>query len=231
MNVTRLRRWTIWILAVLLLVSIAPVLILRWVAPPTSSVMLQRSFAESRPQDYQWVPLERISPYAALAVVAAEDQTFPQHHGFDVAAIRDAMDSNASGGRLRGASTLTQQVARNLFLWQGRSYLRKGLEAWFTVWLELLWPKQRILEVYLNIAETGRQTFGVEAAAWRFFQRPASALTREQAALVAAVLPSPRRSRLDRPSDYIHRRQATILQQMEQLDKRDWLKDILPENR
>ena len=164
-------------------------------------------------------------------MVAAEDQTFPQHHGFDVAAIRDALDSNASGGRLRGASTLTQQVARNLFLWQGRSYLRKGLEAWFTIWLELLWPKQRILEVYLNIAETGQQTFGVEAAAWRYFQRPASALTREQAALVAAVLPSPRRSRLDRPSDYILRRQATILQQMEQLGKRDWLQDILPENR
>ncbi|MGB5442459.1 MAG: monofunctional biosynthetic peptidoglycan transglycosylase [Gammaproteobacteria bacterium] len=231
MNNTRPRRWTLWILAFLLLVSIAPVMVLRWVAPPTSSVMLQRSFAEAQPQNYQWVPLESISPYAALAVVAAEDQTFPQHHGFDVAAIRDALDSNASSGRLRGASTLTQQVARNLFLWQGRSYLRKGLEAWFTIWLELLWPKQRILEVYLNIAETGQQTFGVEAAAWRYFQRPASALTREQAALVAAVLPSPRRSRLDRPSDYILRRQATILQQMEQLGKRDWLQDILPENR
>jgi len=224
----RLRRWTIRVLAAVLLLSIVPVLVLRWVAPPTSSVILQRSFSEGQPQDYQWVPITRISPYAALAVVAAEDQKFPQHHGFDIAAIRDAVHSNASGGRLRGASTLTQQVARNLFLWQGRSYLRKGLEAWFTVLLEVLWSKERILEVYLNIAETGRQTFGVEAAAWRFFQRPASALSREQAALIAAVLPSPRRSRLDRPSDYILQRQERILQQMQQLGGTAWLKGILP---
>ena len=228
MNAKRLSRWIIGILAAVLLVSIVPVLVLRWVAPPTSSVILQRSLSEGKPQDYQWVPITRISPYAALAVVAAEDQKFPQHHGFDIAAIRDAIHSNASGGRLRGASTLTQQVARNLFLWQGRSYLRKGLEAWFTLLLEVLWSKERILEVYLNIAETGKQTFGVEAAAWRFFQRPASALSREQAALIAAVLPSPRRSRLDRPSDYILLRQEKILQQMQQLGGTAWLKGILP---
>ena len=228
MNAKRLSRWIIGILAAVLLVSIVPVLVLRWVAPPTSSVILQRSLSEGKPQDYQWVPITRISPYAALAVVAAEDQKFPQHHGFDIAAIRDAIHSNASGGRLRGASTLTQQVARNLFLWQGRSYLRKGLEAWFTLLLEVLWSKERILEVYLNIAETGKQTFGVEAAAWRFFQRPASALSREQAALIAAVLPSPRRSRLDRPSDYILQRQEKILQQMQQLGGTAWLKGILP---
>ncbi|MCK5481132.1 MAG: monofunctional biosynthetic peptidoglycan transglycosylase [Gammaproteobacteria bacterium] len=229
MNYIRLRRWIIRVLAAVLLISIVPVLVLRWVAPPTSSVILQRGFLEGRPQDYQWVSINRISPYAALAVVAAEDQKFPQHHGFDIAAIKDAVHSNASGGRLRGASTLTQQVARNLFLWQGRSYLRKGLEAWFTLLLELFWSKERILEVYLNIAETGKQTFGVEAAAWRFFQRPAIALSREQAALIAAVLPSPGRSRLDRPSDYILQRQANILQQMKQLGGTAWLKDILPE--
>ena len=228
MNYKCLRRWTAAIFVTVLLVSLLPVLVLRWVAPPTTSVILQRSFSEDQAQNYQWVPLERISPYAALAVVAAEDQTFPLHHGFDIASIRDALSDHAGGGRLRGASTLTQQVARNLFLWQGRSYLRKGLEAWFTVWLELLWSKQRILEVYLNIAETGTQTFGVEAAAWRFFQRPASVLSREQAALIAAVLPSPRRSRLDRPSDYILKRQASILQQMDQLGNRAWLQDILP---
>ena len=117
MNAKRLSRWIIGILAAVLLVSIVPVLVLRWVAPPTSSVILQRSLSEGQPQDYQWVPITRISPHAALAVVAAEDQKFPQHHGFDIAAIRDAVQSNASGGRLRGASTLTQQVARNLFLW------------------------------------------------------------------------------------------------------------------
>ena len=228
MNYKRLRRWALSILAAALLVSIVPVLVLRWVAPPTSSVILQRGFSEGRPQDYQWTPISRISPWAALAVVAAEDQKFPQHHGFDIASIKDALENNASGGRLRGASTLTQQVARNLFLWQGRSYVRKGLEAWFTLLLETLWPKQRILEVYLNIAETGRQTFGVQAAALRFFQRPASALSREQAALIAAVLPSPGRSRLDQPSGYILQRQEKILQQMEQLGGTSWLQGILP---
>ena len=224
----RLRRWSLRILAAVLLVSIAPLLVLRWVTPPTSAVILERSLSEGRPQDFQWVPLERISPYAALAVVAAEDQKFPRHHGFDFASISEAIQNNAGGGRLRGASTLTQQVARNLFLWQGRSYLRKGLEAWLTVWLEVLWPKERILEVYLNIAETGPQTFGMEAAAWRFFQRPAIALTREQAALIAAVLPSPRRSRPDAPSDYLLRRQQDILQQMQQLGGTAWLQGILP---
>jgi monofunctional biosynthetic peptidoglycan transglycosylase len=224
----RLRRWSLRILAAMLLLSIAPLLVLRWVTPPTSAVILERSLSEGRPQDFQWVPLERISPYAALAVVAAEDQKFPRHHGFDFASISEAIQNNAGGGRLRGASTLTQQVARNLFLWQGRSYLRKGLEAWLTVWLEVLWPKERILEVYLNIAETGPQTFGMEAAAWRFFQRPAIALTREQAALIAAVLPSPRRSRPDAPSDYLLRRQQDILQQMQQLGGTAWLQGILP---
>jgi len=228
MDYVRLRRWITRILAAALFISIIPVLVLRWVTPPASSVILQRSFSEDQAQDYQWVPLSRISPYAALAVVAAEDQKFPQHHGFDIAAIKNAVHSNARGGRLRGASTLTQQVARNLFLWQGRSYLRKGLEAWFTLLLELLWSKERILEVYLNIAETGKQTFGVQAAALRYFQRPASALSREQSALIAAVLPSPRRSRPDLPSDYILQRQATILQQMQQLGDTAWLKDILP---
>jgi monofunctional biosynthetic peptidoglycan transglycosylase len=228
MKKMRLRRWLIRILAAVLLISIVSVLVLRWVAPPTSSVILQRSFSEGQPQDYQWTPITRISPYVALAVVAAEDQKFPQHHGFDIASIKNAVHSNARGGRLRGASTLTQQVARNLFLWQGRSYVRKGLEAWFTLLLETLWSKQRILEVYLNIAETGKQTFGVQAAALRFFQRPASALNREQAALIAAVLPSPGRSRLEQPSDYILQRQEKILQQMEQLGGTSWLNGILP---
>ena len=228
MNYRRLHRWVLSILAAVLLISIVPVLVLRWVAPPTSSVILQRGFSEGRPQDYQWTPINRISPWAALAVVAAEDQTFPQHHGFDIAAIKDAMDNNASGGRLRGASTLTQQVARNLFLWQGRSYVRKGLEAWLTILLEIFWSKERILEVYLNIAETGKRTFGVQAASLKFFSRPASAITREQAALLAAVLPNPLRLRANRPSAYVLRRRNEILRQMAQLGGRAYLKGILP---
>jgi monofunctional glycosyltransferase len=224
----RLRYMLLLSLAALLTLSIVPVIVLRWVPPPTSSVMLQRTLTEGRQQNWQWVGIDRISAQAALAVVAAEDQKFPDHFGFDPQAIRDAISHNARGQRTRGASTLTQQVARNLFLWQGRSYLRKGLEAWIAVLLELFWSKQRILEVYLNIAETGPDTFGIEAAAWRYFDRPASALTPEQAALVAAVLPNPRRMRVDRPSAYVLARRDHILGQMALLGGVAYLGKILP---
>jgi len=228
MRMKSVRRWLFRGLAAGLLLSLVPVIALRWVAPPTSAVMLQRMLLDGHELDYQWVPLEHISPSAALAVVAAEDQKFPDHTGFDLQAIRDAVESNARGGRLRGASTLTQQVARNLFLWQGRSYLRKGLEAWFTLLLELFWPKQRILEVYLNIAETGPRTFGFQAAAHRYFGKPAATLSREQAALIAAVLPNPLRLHADRPSAYVLERRAHILRQMSQLGGPDYLRGILP---
>jgi monofunctional biosynthetic peptidoglycan transglycosylase len=224
----RLRRWLLRGVAAFLFISIIPVIVLRWVPPPTSTVILGRALSEGKQQDYQWVALERISPDAALAVVASEDQKFPSHRGFDLDAIRDAVEVHSQGGRLRGASTLTQQVARNLFLWQGRSFLRKGLEAWLTVLLELFWPKERILEVYLNIAETGRRTFGVQAASLKFFSRPASAITREQAALLAAVLPNPLRLQVSRPSAYVLGRRNEILRQMAQLGGRAYLKSILP---
>jgi len=224
----RLRRWLLWSVAAFLFISIIPIIVLRWVPPPTSAVMLSRALSEGEQQDYQWVALERISPDAALAVVASEDQKFPTHRGFDLDAIKDAVEQHAQGERLRGASTLTQQVARNLFLWQGRSFLRKGLEAWLTVLLELFWSKERILEVYLNIAETGKRTFGIQAASLKFFSRPASAITREQAALLAAVLPNPLRLRASRPSAYVLRRRNEILLQMTQLGGRAYLKGILP---
>lgn len=224
----RLRRWLLWTIASLILISIIPVLVFRWVAPPTSAVMLSRTLMEAEQQDYQWVPLTHMSADLPLAVVASEDQKFPDHFGFDISAIKDAVEQHAQGGRLRGASTLTQQVARNLFLWQGRSLLRKGLEAWLTVLLELFWSKERILEVYLNIAETGKQTFGVQAASLKFFSRPASAVTREQAALLAAVLPNPLRFRANRPSAYVLKRRNEILGQMAQLGGRSYLKGILP---
>lgn len=224
----RLRRWLLWTIAAMILVSITPVLIFRWVPPPTSAVMLSRTLMEAEQQDYQWVPLAHMSADLPLAVVASEDQKFPDHFGFDISAIKDAVEQHAQGGRLRGASTLTQQVARNLFLWQGRSLLRKGLEAWLTVLLELFWSKERILEVYLNIAETGKQTFGVQAASLKFFSRPASAITREQAALLAAVLPNPLRFQASRPSAYVIKRRNEILGQMTQLGGRSYLKGILP---
>jgi monofunctional biosynthetic peptidoglycan transglycosylase len=222
-----LRRWLLRGLLGFVVISLLPVIILRWVTPPTSAVMLQRSLAEGHAQDYRWVSLERISPQAALAVIAAEDQKFPQHRGFDFGAIRDAARRNIRGGRLRGASTLTQQVARNLFLWQGRSYLRKGLEAWMTALLELFWPKRRILEVYLNIAEMGERTFGVEAASRRHYGQSAHDLNRDQAALLAATLPNPRKYGISNPSAYISERQAWILEQMDLLGGTAYLQEIL----
>ncbi len=212
-----LRRWLFRLILSFLLITLIPVLLFRWLPPPTSSVMLQRMLTEGAAQSYQWVPYEQISAELALAVVAAEDQKFPHHWGFDFQSMLEAVKQKANGGRLRGASTLTQQVARNLFLWQGRSYLRKGLEAWFTLLLELFWSKERIIEVYLNIAEMGERIFGAESASRYYFGRSAAKITGQQAALLAAVLPSPTRYRADPPSSYIIERQQWILRQMQQL--------------
>ena len=158
-----------------------------------------------------------MSPKAALAVIASEDQNFFAHSGFDIDAIIDAIKAHKEGGRLRGASTITQQVAKNLFLWPSRSFLRKGFEAYLTVLIETLWPKWRILEIYLNIAEFGPGTYGVGAASRRFFNKTADTITAEEAALLAAVLPSPRRLSAQSPSRYVRTRQRWILRQMHQL--------------
>lgn len=203
--------------------SIVIVLVLRWFAPPTSAFMLQQRTAGIR-VSYRWVPLDRISPYAALAVISSEDQKFFNHWGFDLEAIADAMQENEYRSTPRGASTISQQVAKNLFLWPGKSYLRKGIESYLTLLMELLWPKERILEVYLNIAELGRGVFGVEAASRRFFGRSAANLNMRQAATLAAVLPSPRRLRADRPSEYVRHRTWQITRQMNALGGRSFLK-------
>jgi len=163
---------------------------------------------------YRWVDWADLSPHVKVAVIASEDQNFPAHYGFDLKAIDDALDERQRGRRVRGASTISQQVAKNLFLWSGRSWLRKGLEAYFTVLIETLWPKQRILEVYLNVAEFGRGVFGVGAAADVYFRKPASRLNQYDAALLAAVLPSPKRMRVNAPSAYVRSRQQWILGQM-----------------
>jgi monofunctional biosynthetic peptidoglycan transglycosylase len=174
------------------------VLPLSWLPPATSSFMLQNRKAQSGSPvvvEYQWVPRSAISRAAARAVIAAEDQKSFTHAGFDTAPIRAARRDGEKGRRLRGASTISQQVAKNLWLWPGRSWLRKGLEAWLTLWVELLWPKERILEVHLNIAQFGPDVFGVEAAARRYFRKSADALTLAEASRLAAVLPNPRRLR------------------------------------
>ncbi len=207
-------------LALLAVAPALPILALRFVDPPTSAFMRrsERAGSERRPVRYTWVDWERIAPSAKLAVVASEDQRFVLHAGFDVESIRDAVSEHAEGGRRRGASTISQQVAKNLFLWPHKSLLRKLLEAWLTAWIELCWPKQRILEVYLNVAQFGDGVFGVEAASRQFFGKPAAALTSRESALLAAVLPSPRRLHAERPSEYVLSRADWILDQMRYFD-------------
>ena len=191
---------------------------------PFSAVMVERQIGAWLQGDFgyiahsDWVSMDEISPWMGLAVIAAEDQTFPDHWGFDVAAIEKALSHNERHeSRIRGASTLSQQTVKNLFLWDGRSWLRKGLEAGLTVGVETVWSKKRILTVYLNIAEFGDGVFGVEAAAQRYFGKPASRLTQSEAALLAAVLPNPLRFKAAAPSGYVRSRQAWILRQMRQL--------------
>ena len=205
-----------------LLASVLLVLVLRWVPPPGSMLMVERkleSWFSGQPIDLQrdWRPWAELPDELKVAVIAAEDQKFAEHWGFDLDAIRAALAHNERGGSLRGASTLSQQVAKNLFLWSGRSWLRKGLEAWFTVLIETLWPKQRILEVYLNSAEWGDGVFGAEAAARYHFGRSAAQLNAQQASLLAAVLPNPREWSAARPGAYVQRRAAWIRRQMSQL--------------
>jgi monofunctional biosynthetic peptidoglycan transglycosylase len=217
------------VLALLLVISILATLALRWIPPPATAVMMERrvdAWWNGRPYhvDYQWVRWDRISPQAALAVIAAEDQNFATHHGFDFESIQKALDAHERGRRLRGASTISQQVAKNVFLWSGRSLVRKGLEAYFTVLIELTWSKRRILEVYLNIIELGDGVFGVEAAGRRYFRKPAAQLGAEETALLAAVLPNPVLLKANQPSAYVEERRAWILQQMELLGGTAFLK-------
>jgi monofunctional biosynthetic peptidoglycan transglycosylase len=197
--------------------------LLRWLDPPTSAFMLRQwvagQFSDQTPPYvyHEWVDWPLLPASVALAAIAAEDQRFPHHGGFDLVEMRKAWQRYQAGGRLRGASTISQQTAKNLFLWPGQDWLRKGLESWFTLLIEALWPKQRILEVYLNIAQFSPDTFGVGAASWRYFNRPAIALEPDQAALLAAVLPNPEIFRIDAPSARVERRARWIRSQMRQL--------------
>jgi len=178
--------------------------------PPSTVLMLQRA-AEGQVIHHTPVPINRMSPYVIRSVIAGEDSNFCTHHGFDVNAIQDAMESNAEGGRVRGGSTISQQTAKNLFLWPQRSWVRKGFETYFTALIEFMWPKHRIMEAYLNSAEWGDGNFGIEAAARARFGVAAADLTPLQAARLAAVLPSPNRWRADSPGPYVRRRAASIV--------------------
>ncbi|GAA3910318.1 monofunctional biosynthetic peptidoglycan transglycosylase [Halomonas cibimaris] len=214
--------------------SLALVLVFRAVPLPGSMVMAERkvqSWITGEPLDidYRWRGPEALSDAARMAVIAAEDQRFPTHGGFDFVEIRRALAARLGGGRLRGASTLSQQTAKNVFLWSGRSWLRKGLEAWFTLLIEIFWGKQRILDVYLNVAEWDRGVFGLEAAAQHYFGVPASRLDRRQASLLAAILPSPLTRSAARPAPRVEQRSRWIRQQMQNLGGARYLKGLADE--
>lgn len=212
--------------------SSSAVLLGRWIDPPYTALMLERK-AEAALEgewlsiEHQWQDWSVLSEHLKLAVIAGEDQHFPDHWGFDWEAIQAALIHNQEGGNLRGASTISQQVAKNLFLWSDRSWLRKAAEAWFTLLLELCWSKTRILEVYLNSVEWGDGIFGAESAAQHYFKTAAKNLTLEQASLLAAILPNPRVWSAAHPSAYINRKAAWIRQQMRQLGGSHYLEQKL----
>jgi len=213
------------------LFSVGWVILLKYVPVWFTPLVIARkveALREGRPSKVykDWVSYDEISKEAALAVVASEDQAFPTHWGFDFDEIQDAIRESRHRKRPRGASTISQQVAKNVFLWNGRSYIRKGLEVYFTVMIELIWGKERILEVYLNVAETGEMTFGVEAAAQRFYGHSAKSLSRTEAARIAAVLPNPRLFSIHNPSAYTQRRTRQIARQMRALGGKAYLQNL-----
>jgi len=222
----------IWYVAKLVILGlfifhVVYVVALRWIDPPLTLTQLG-ALVDGQGLDRDYIDLGDISPNARLAVIAAEDQLFAEHGGFDVRSIEQAIEDNAEGkGNLRGASTISQQTAKNVFLWQGRSWLRKGLEAYYTVLIELVWGKRRILEVYLNVIEMGPGVFGVEQAARHHFGKPASQLTRREAALIASILPNPVELEIDPLAKRVEAKSDWVLRQMEILEKKKDIRQLL----
>jgi monofunctional biosynthetic peptidoglycan transglycosylase len=194
------------------------IVVLKWIDPPITVTQLV-NFIDGHGLKRDYVNLEEISPNAKLAIIASEDQLFPDHNGFDVKSIEKAIRGDTKKkGRLRGASTISQQVAKNVFLWQGRSWIRKGVEAYFTFMIEKIWGKERILEVYLNVAEMGKGIFGIEKAAQQYFNKPAMKLTKKEAAMIAACLPNPKKYTVKPASKYVNQRYPWVLRQMNNLE-------------
>ncbi|QJB34461.1 monofunctional biosynthetic peptidoglycan transglycosylase [Chitinophaga oryzae] len=208
------------ILLVLFVAQFVYIILLRWVNPPITITMISSwvsGWGTDKHLQKSWVSYDEISQHAKLAVIASEDQLFPDHDGFDYKSIEKAMKHNSTSKKIRGASTISQQVAKNVFLWQGRSWVRKGLEVYFTFMIEKIWGKQRILEVYLNVAQTGDGIFGVEAASQAYYHKPAASLNREEAAMIAACLPNPVKYTVNPPARITAWRQRKILVQMRNL--------------
>ena len=209
--------WKTCLLFVIL--SITSVVVYKWVLVPITPLMVircieQKSEGKEIMMKHNWVSLQKISPQLQLAVVCSEDQNYLKHNGFDFGAIQKALKENERGKRVRGGSTITQQTAKNVFLWQGRSYLRKGLEAWFTLLIEFFWNKERIMEVYLNSIEMGNGIYGAEAASQFWFKKSASNLSKDEAAAIAAILPSSLNYKANPANNYIQKRKVWVKQQM-----------------
>lgn len=220
-------RWTRNLVFLFIGLSLLITLALRWINPPyTSFMVVQRISTDLVPYKINWVAIEDISPNLLIAVVASEDQKFPNHHGFDFKAIQSAFEENKTQKRLRGASTITQQVAKNVFLWPRKSFFRKGLEAYFSLLIETLWPKWRILEVYLNVAEFGPNVFGAKNAAFTHFKKSAKQLTQNEASTLAAILPNPHKLHASQPSNYVQQRAAHISNQARSLGGSAYLNPI-----
>ncbi|MGM5469087.1 monofunctional biosynthetic peptidoglycan transglycosylase [Flavobacteriaceae bacterium LMO-SS05] len=203
----------------LIFLSIALVIVFKWLPVPITPLMVIRTFEQPKQEKnygwkHDWVSIDNISKNLQLAVICSEDQNFLNHHGFDIEAIKKAMENNQKGRRVKGASTISQQTAKNVFLWPQRNWLRKGLEAYFTFLIELTWSKERIMEVYLNSIEMGNGVYGAEAASQYWFKKPASRLSQHEAAAIAAILPNPRRYRANPASNYIQSRKQWIVRQI-----------------
>lgn len=223
----RILRFLLRLTAALLLLSVLWVILLKWIPVRVTPLMVQQSVLHASDKEFHsrstWKPLKDISPEMAKAVIASEDQKFLDHDGFDRDEIRNALEERRKGTRRRGASTISQQTAKNVFCWPSRTWLRKGVETWFTFLIEKIWGKERILEVYLNVAEMGAGIYGAEAAAQAHFGHSASALTRREACLIAACLPDPRKRTAGKPSSYVSRRANDISRQIGNLLYPDWI--------
>jgi monofunctional biosynthetic peptidoglycan transglycosylase len=224
--VPRLWRKIKRILLILFIAQFVYIILLKWVDPPFTLTQLG-SLVTGHGLKRDYVSRNKISSNARLAVIASEDQLFPDHNGFDFKSIEKAMKHNQKSKSLRGASTISQQVAKNVFLWQGRSWIRKGLEAYFTFMIELIWRKKRILQVYMNVAEMGDGVFGIEAASQKYFSKPALNLSRQEAAMIAACLPNPVKYKVKPPSSYVLYRSAWIMHQMNNLDDDPDVREII----
>jgi monofunctional biosynthetic peptidoglycan transglycosylase len=215
----KIKRWILKAMIVFLIASVASVILFRWIPIPVTPLMVIRSVEQLADGDkaifeHQWVSLGKISNNLAKAVIVSEDQKFIEHFGFDIEAIEKAFKGNQKGKKIKGGSTITQQTAKNVFLWPQRSYIRKGFEMYFTFLIEVFWSKERILEVYLNSIEMGNGIYGAEAASQYWFNKPATKLTKYEAASIAAILPNPRKYKARGSSNYVERRKNWIVRQM-----------------